>query len=207
MEDHDWFPVEMKLNKNSQANSDAFSFSSMVICCGLELIHKINKASKAAETMTETLAVDEVVTSKPCCLGETITEKMTPSAGFNLLKRTSDNYTRFKTDDFFEYFKPASELDALLSTISKNVEHWKLLNAQSVHQKVYFLLKSWLKGIIPPPRCQALMNGTLCLEEAATKKNSPFCSLLHRCHVSMCAKVIIIIVRFQTIVLVCPSRG
>ena len=194
MEDHDWFPLDMKSNKNNQANSDAFSFSSMVVCCGLELIHKINKASKTAETMTETLAVDEVVTPKPCCLGETITEKMTPSAGFNLLKRTSDNYTRFKTDDFFEYFKPASEFDALLSTISKNVEHWKLLNAQSVHQKVYFLLKSWLKGIIPPPRCQALINGTLCLEEAATKKNSPFCSLLHRCHVSMCAKVVIIII-------------
>ena len=184
----------MNINKNNQADLDAFSFSSMFVLCGLELIHKINKASGAAETRP----ADEVVTSKPCCLGETITEKMTPAAGFNLLKRFSDY-------DFFKSFKPASELDALLSTISKNVEHWKLLNAQSVHQKVYFLLKSWLKGIIPPPRCQALMNGTLCLEEAATKKNSPFCSLLHRCHVSMCAKVIIIIVRFQTIVLVCPS--
>ena len=178
----------MKSNKNNQANSDAFSFSSMVVCCGLELIHKINKASGAAETRP----ADEVVTSKPCCLGETITEKMTPSAGFNLLKRTSDNYTRFKTDDFFEYFKPASELDALLSTISKNVEHWKLLNAQSVHQKVYFLLNSWLEGIRPPPRCQALMNDAQCLEEAATKNNSPFCSLLHRCHANSCTKVIII---------------
>ena len=135
--------------------------------------------------MTETLAVDEVVTSKPCCLGETITEKMTPAAGFNLLKRFSDY-------DFFKSFKPASELDALLSTISKNVEHWKLLNAQSVHQKVYFLLNSWLEGIRPPPRCQALMNDAQCLEEAATKNNSPFCSLLHRCHANSCTKVIII---------------
>jgi len=58
-------------------------------------------------------------------------------------------------------------LEALLSTISKNVEHWKLLNAKSVHQKVYFLLNSWLEGIRPPPRCQALMNDAQCLEEAA----------------------------------------
>ena len=195
MEDHDWFPLDMKSNKNNQANSDAFSFSSMVVCCGLELIHKINKASKAAETMTETLAVDEVVTRKPCCLGETITEKMTPAAGFNLLKRFSDY-------DFFKSFKPASELDALLSTIAKNVEHWKLLNAQSVHQKVYFLLNSWLEGIRPPPRCQALMNDAQCLEEAATKNNSPFCSLLHRCHANSCTKVIIINIMITAITVI-----
>jgi len=167
----------------------------MVLCYGLELIHRINNPSAYdAYVDLDFDEVVEVVTPKPCCLGETITEKMKPSAGFNLLKRTADNYTRFKADDFFEYFKRVPKLNELLSSISKNVEHWKLLNAQSVHQKVYFLLKSWLKGIIPPTRCQALINDTPCLEEAATKKNSPFCSLLHRCHANMCTKVIIIII-------------
>lgn len=65
--------------------------------------------------------------------------------------------------------------------ISKDLEHWKIpINLSPV----YFYINSWLKGENPPPRCQALINDILCVEEAA--KNSTYCNLLHNCHSISC---------------------
>lgn len=170
----------MKFTKSTQANPDPYSFSSMVLCCALELIYQVNKASK------DHGIADDAVTSKPTSLNESINERIRPNVGFNLLRRGSESYAKFRTDDFFDFFKPPADLEDSLSGIAKNIEHWKKANNQSRHQKVYFMLKSWLKGITPPGRCQAILDGTRCLEEAAHKRNTPFCSLLHRCHSKNC---------------------
>ena len=69
----------------------------------------------------------------------------------------------------------------MIAGLSKGVEHWK--TPQNQPSTIYFIINWWLKGNKPPPRCSALINGNLCLEEA---KNSPYCDTLHSCNVKLC---------------------
>lgn len=102
--------------------------------------------------------------------------------------------------EFLNNFRPAPGLDKLLPGISTGIEHWDdLKNQRNHHQKIYFLLKSWLQGIRPPKQCRASIGGKICDKEAA-KESSP-CEL-HRCNFSVCFKV-----RFNGAKRFCPDHN
>lgn len=65
--------------------------------------------------------------------------------------------------------------------LSSGIEHWK-----APLKNLFLLLNWWLRGKNPPPRCKAFFEGSLCLEEADTKSNSPFCIALHKCTTISC---------------------
>ena len=67
----------------------------------------------------------------------------------------------------------------MIKGLSQGVEHWKTL--QQHQTSIYFLVNWWLRGNKPPPRCQALVNGALCLEESNSPQTSPYCDVLHSC--------------------------
>lgn len=54
-----------------------------------------------------------------------------------------------------------SNLD-LITGLLKDIEHWKVPRDKS-------LINLWLRGTVPPARCQANVNDSLCLEEASSQ--------------------------------------
>jgi hypothetical protein len=105
-------------------------------------------------------------------------EELSPIDAFRLIHSITPNACLFTLGD---YTIQASET---LNELTKNLEHWKIPQTQN---SIYFFISNWLKDKNPPPRCQALLNnGALCLEEASSKSNTPYCDILHRCKVKSC---------------------
>jgi hypothetical protein len=88
----------------------------------------------------------------------------------------------FQSNAFsLELEKSSQMILNFIDCLSKNLEHWKVPGNLL---PIYFYINFWLKGKQPPPRCQALINEFLCVEEAA--KNSFYCQLLHDCRSTSC---------------------
>ena len=157
-EELNWKPPNEVLNNSSFKFPDFFCFASGTICCALAFYSCVLQIFLDKDKINY--------------------EELNSDDAFKILQSNTPSACLYSLGDL------TNQASQILIELTKNLEHWRIPQNQN---SIYFFISNWLKGKNPPPRCQALLNdGVLCLEEASSKLDTPYCDILHRCKVSAC---------------------
>ena len=143
--------------------SDLYCYTTGTLCCAIVTCYNLIQSLKNEqdETLVE---LDKIKTND--------LEKMQSENAFLVLESNVWDFCVVAHMDLNKI------IEFMIAGLSKDLEHWKIPQNQP---NIYFFISWWIRGNNPPPRCQALINNTLCLHEASDKKVSPYCDVLHSC--------------------------
>lgn len=147
----------------------------------IELIRALDLLYTVASISTDFTSTDPTIR----CQAFDHSNQLETKDSFNTLQSFIYSISNGETDSF----PTLPSLANLIIGIKENVEHWKTQRNSRPKKRLYNLIHEWLRGKKPPPRCQAFIADSLCLEEADETRKSPYCRLLHSCAIDLCVNV------------------